>query len=107
MQKLTRDKDAGASNSWALYALAADKGCMMEIHAQSHEWGQYLSQVFGVEQQSTKKEHKDSKGVWQVSWQLSAESLGQMLLVHGIQRGLLIPPLLAPTQVIVFAVSVS
>lgn len=67
----------------------------------SHNLGQNFSKVFKVEFQ-------DQKGqqllVYQTSWGLSSRSIGAMILVHGDDNGLVLPPMIAPTQVVIIPI---
>lgn len=67
----------------------------------SHDLGQNFSKAFDVKFQ-------DSSGgdsyVWQTSWGLSTRSIGGLILAHGDDNGLRLPPRLAPTQVVVVPV---
>lgn len=64
----------------------------------SHELGQNFARAFGIQ-------FSDRDGqlrhVWQTSWGASTRLLGAMIMVHGDDRGLRVPPRLAPTQVVV------
>jgi prolyl-tRNA synthetase len=64
----------------------------------SHEFGQNFARAFGIQ-------FSDQSGqlryVWQTSWGASTRLLGAMIMVHGDDHGLRVPPRLAPTQVIV------
>lgn len=67
----------------------------------SHNLGQNFSKVFKVD-------YQDEKGrkqlVYQTSWGLSARSIGAMILVHGDDNGLVLPPAIAPTQVAIIPI---
>lgn len=72
--------------------------------ATSHCLGQNFSRMFGitVEDPSAKEgEKKDPIYVWQNSWGLSTRVLGVMIMIHGDDSGLVIPPRVAKVQVIV------
>lgn len=67
----------------------------------SHNLGQNFSKVFKVD-------YQDEKGkkqlVYQTSWGLSSRSIGAMILMHGDDNGLVLPPLIAPTQVVIIPI---
>lgn len=64
----------------------------------SHELGQNFARAFGIQ-------FNDREGrlchVWQTSWGVSTRLLGAMIMVHGDDHGLRVPPRIAPTQVVV------
>lgn len=77
----------------------------------SHCLGQNFSQMFGitVEDPSAKEgeEKKPPLYVWQNSWGLSTRVIGVMVMIHGDNRGLVIPPRVAETQVIIVPVGIT
>ena len=64
--------------------------------ATSHHLGQNFSKMFGIEFENEKgnKEH-----AWQTSWGLTTRSIGVMIMNHGDEKGLVLPPRVAPIQV--------
>ncbi|KAK6335407.1 ribose-phosphate pyrophosphokinase 1 [Orbilia brochopaga] len=72
--------------------------------ATSHCLGQNFSKMFGitVEDPSAKEgEEKEKLFVWQNSWGLSTRVIGVMVMVHGDQKGLVLPPRVAGHQVVI------
>lgn len=67
----------------------------------SHDLGQNFSKPFEISFQN--KEGKDSF-VWQTSWGFSTRSIGGLILAHGDDNGLRLPPKLAPTQAVIVPV---
>jgi prolyl-tRNA synthetase len=67
----------------------------------SHELGQNFARAFGI--QFTDRDGQ-LRHVWQTSWGVSTRLLGAMIMVHGDDHGLRVPPRLAPTQVVVLVV---
>jgi prolyl-tRNA synthetase len=69
--------------------------------ATSHDLGQNFAKAF-----NTKFQDKDGKEVyvWQTSWGLSTRSIGGLILMHGDDNGLRLPPKLAPIQVVIVPV---
>ncbi|MBI4599353.1 proline--tRNA ligase [Candidatus Uhrbacteria bacterium] len=67
----------------------------------SHDLGQNFSKPFEITFQN--QEGKNDYG-WQTSWGLSTRSIGGMIMVHGDDGGLRLPPRLAPIQVIVLPI---
>lgn len=76
----------------------------------SHCLGQNFSRMFGitVEDPSAKEgEKKPPLHVWQNSWGLSTRVIGVMVMVHGDNRGLVIPPAVAEIQVVIVPVGIT
>jgi prolyl-tRNA synthetase len=66
--------------------------------ATSHDLGQNFSKVFGIQFQDKEKKLEFA---WQTSWGLSTRALGGLFLTHGDDAGLIMPPKVAPIQVVV------
>ncbi len=68
----------------------------------SHDLGQNFSKPFDI-----KFQDKDgqTKYVWQTSWGLSTRAIGGLIMAHGDDRGLRLPPRIAPTQVVIIPVT--
>lgn len=78
--------------------------------ATSHCLGQNFSKMFGitVEDPTTKDgEKRDPLFVWQNSWGLSTRVIGVMVMIHGDNRGLVIPPRVVKTQVVIVPVGIT
>lgn len=76
----------------------------------SHCLGQNFSKMFGitVEDPSSKDdEKKPPLHVWQNSWGLSTRVIGVMIMIHSDNRGLLIPPRVVETQVVIVPVGIT
>jgi prolyl-tRNA synthetase len=71
--------------------------------ATSHCLGQNFSKMFDIEVEdpASTGETKSKLHVWQNSWGLSTRSIGVMVMVHGDNLGMVTPPRVAPTQVVV------
>jgi len=70
----------------------------------SHDLGQNFSKAFDITYQTA---DKDNEYVWQTSWGFSTRSLGGLILAHGDDDGLVLPPKMAPTQVVIVTVGLS
>ncbi len=87
---------AGADYTIALEALMPDgRGLQM---ATSHKLGQHFAKVFGIKFMD--KEGKE-KLVWQTSWGLTTRTIGAITMMHGDDKGLVLPPKIAPTQIVI------
>ena len=95
-RKTEREKFAGAEISWSCEGVMRD-GKALQMGT-SHELGQNFARAFGIQ-------FSDRDGrlrhVWQTSWGVSTRLLGAMIMVHGDDHGLRVPPRLAPIQVVV------
>lgn len=95
-RKTEREKFAGAIISWSCEALMRD-GKALQMGT-SHELGQNFAHAFDIA-------YADEQGIlqrpWQTSWGASTRLLGAMIMVHGDDAGLRVPPRVAPTQVVV------
>jgi prolyl-tRNA synthetase len=93
--KSEQEKFAGALRTYCMEALMQDGKALQA--GTSHNLGQNFSRVFDVKFQG-----KDggTEYVWQTSWGVSTRLIGALVLAHGDDQGLVLPPALAPTQVV-------
>ncbi|HWC38673.1 MAG TPA: proline--tRNA ligase [Acidimicrobiales bacterium] len=98
-RKTERERFAGATTTWTCEAMMAD-GKALQMGT-SHELGQNFSRAFGIEFQS---ETGESVYGWQTSWGVSTRLVGGLVMAHGDDNGLRLPPRLAPIQVVVVLV---
>lgn len=97
--KSESERFAGADETWTYEAIMPEGKALQS--ATSHDLGQNFSKTFDI----TFQDHDGSQQhVWQTSWGFSTRSLGALVLVHGDDKGLRLPPLLAPVQAIVIPV---
>lgn len=94
--KSTTEKFAGAKTTYTVEALMPDGKALQG--ATSHNLGQNFSKPFDIHFQN--REGKENF-VWQTSWGLSTRSLGGLFLTHGDDNGLVLPPKIAPIQVVI------
>ena len=94
--KSDAEKFAGADTTYSLEAMMGD--CKALQFCTSHFLGQNFAQAFEVK-------YLDQGGVlqhcWTTSWGLSTRVIGGIIMVHGDDQGLVLPPKLAPTQVVI------
>jgi prolyl-tRNA synthetase len=97
--KTARERFAGATNTFTCEAMMGD-GKALQMGT-SHELGQNFARAFGIE-------FLDETGVqqtaWTTSWGVSTRMVGGLIMGHGDDDGLRVPPALAPVQVVVLAV---
>ena len=109
-QKTVKEKFAGGLYTTTVegYIPATGRGIQ---GGTSHCLGQNFSRMFGitVEDPSTKEgeEKKPPLYVWQNSWGLSTRVIGVMVMIHGDNRGLVLPPRVVETQVIIVPVGIT
>ena len=94
--KTDKEKFVGAKYTTCLESMMAD-GKALQM-ATSHHLGQNFSQPFEI-----KFLNKDTleQYVWQTSWGISWRVIGAIIMVHGDDKGLILPPKISPTQVII------
>lgn len=101
-KKSESEKFAGADTTMSYETLMPSGKALQSCT--SHDLGQNFSKVFGIQFQD--KDGKN-KHVWQTSWGLSTRSIGGLIMAHGDDQGLVLPPRLAPIQVVVLPVEPS
>lgn len=69
--------------------------------ATSHNLGQNFSKIFEIKFENEKME---TEHVWQTSWGLTTRTIGVAIMVHGDNKGLVLPPRIAPIQVILIPI---
>lgn len=94
--KTDKEKFVGAKYTTCLESVMAD-GKALQM-ATSHHLGQNFSKPFEI-----KFLNKDTveQYVWQTSWGISWRVIGAIIMVHGDDKGLILPPKISPTQVII------
>ena len=97
--KTARERFAGANRTWTCEGMMGD-GKALQMGT-SHELGQNFSRPFDItfSNASGTLEH-----VWQTSWGVSTRLVGALVMAHGDDFGLRLPPALAPAQVVVLVV---
>jgi len=94
--KSESEKFAGAIDTYAIEALMQDGKALQA--GTSHFLGQNFAKAFDV--QFTDKSGK-LEYVWSTSWGVSTRLMGALVMAHGDDNGLVIPPNLAPIQVVI------
>ena len=100
-KKTEAEKFAGALNTYSVEAMMQDGKALQ--YATSHNLGQNFSKPFDVKYLD--KENKEQYG-WQTSWGISTRSIGALIMVHSDDKGLVLPPKMAPTQITITTISV-
>jgi prolyl-tRNA synthetase len=98
-RKTRQERFAGATNTLACEAMMGD-GKALQMGT-SHELGQNFAKVFDIA-------YQDAAGTqqiaWTTSWGVSTRMMGGLIMCHGDDAGLRIPPRLASTQVVVLVI---
>ncbi len=94
--KSESEKFAGAVRSYALEALMQDNRALQA--GTSHFLGQNFSKQFDLKFQS---EAGQEEYAWNTSWGVSTRLVGGLVMTHGDDAGIVVPPRLAPTQVVI------
>ena len=94
--KSDSEKFAGALYTTALESIMPD-GKALQMGT-SHNLGQHFAKVFDVKYIG---EDKQDHYVWQTSWGITTRLIGAMIMIHGDDKGLVMPPKVAPTQVVI------
>lgn len=94
--KSKAEKFAGSLYSTTVEAFVAATGRGIQ-GGTSHCLGQNFAKMFEIEFEA---EDKTKQMVWQNSWGLTTRTIGVMIMVHGDDKGLVLPPRVAPCQVI-------
>ncbi|MBI2655757.1 proline--tRNA ligase [Candidatus Woesearchaeota archaeon] len=95
-KKTEKEKFAGAEYTTTVEAFMPD-GKALQM-ATSHMLGQNFSKPFGIK--FLDKDEKE-KHAWTTSWGLSTRTIGALVMVHGDDKGIVIPPKLAPVHAVV------
>jgi prolyl-tRNA synthetase len=99
-RKTRREKFAGALETYTIEALMAD-GKALQMGT-SHNLGQHFSKVFDI-----RYEDRDQslQYVWQTSWGMTTRLIGALVMTHGDDSGLRLPPRVAPVQAVVVPIA--
>ncbi|MCI3933346.1 proline--tRNA ligase [Streptomyces sp. AN091965] len=98
-RKTAKERFAGAINTLTLEGMMGD-GKALQLGT-SHELGQNFARAFQT-QYLSKEGTQDV--VWQTSWGATTRLVGALVMMHGDDDGLCVPPSLAPVQAVVLAV---
>ena len=98
-RKTVKERFAGAANTMTCEGVMRD-GKALQM-ATSHELGQRFSRAFNI---SYSNAEGSTELAWTTSWGASTRMLGGLIMGHGDDYGLVLPPALAPIQVVVVVV---
>ena len=95
-QKTDSERFAGALRTYACEAMMQDNKALQA--GTSHNLGQNFAKAFDLTFQS---ESGSQEFAWNTSWGVSTRLVGGLVMTHGDDKGLRIPPLLAPTEIVI------
>ena len=98
-QKTESDKFAGAESTYAIEALMHDGKALQA--GTSHYFGDGFARAFGI--QFTSRENK-LEYPYQTSWGMTTRLIGAIIMTHGDNNGLVLPPAVAPIQAVIIPV---
>ncbi len=90
------ERFAGADNTYTLEALMPD-GQAIQVGT-SHFLGQNFAKAFNVKFLDSDNQEKY---IWSTSWAVTTRLIGCLIMAHGDDRGLVLPPQIAPYQVVI------
>ncbi|MGI8916215.1 MAG: proline--tRNA ligase [Chloroflexota bacterium] len=95
-RKSAKERFAGARDTYTVESLMRD-GRALQMGT-SHDLGQNFSKAFEVWFLDRDGERRQP---WSTSWAVTTRLIGALVLAHGDSKGLLLPPRVAPTQVVI------
>ncbi len=99
-QKTDKEKFAGAESTYTIESMMHDGKALQS--GTSHYFGDGFARAFGI--QYSDKDNQ-LQYVHQTSWGMSTRIIGAIIMVHGDDSGLVLPPRIAPTQIMVIPVA--
>lgn len=99
-KKTDKEKFAGAHSTYTIEALMHDGKALQS--GTSHNFGDGFARAFGI--QYANKENKLDY-VHQTSWGMSTRIIGAIIMVHGDDSGLVLPPRIAPVQTMIIPIA--
>jgi prolyl-tRNA synthetase len=99
-RKTDKEKFAGAKATYTIEAMMHDGKALQS--GTSHNFGDGFARAFGI--QYTDKDNS-LQYVHQTSWGMSTRIIGAIIMVHGDDSGLVLPPRIAPTQAVVIPIA--
>jgi prolyl-tRNA synthetase len=95
-RKSDSEKFAGASRTYSIEALMGDGRALQA--GTSHNLGQNFAKAFNIQFQAR---DKSLQYIWGTSWGMTTRLIGAVIMVHGDETGLVLPPRVAPYQVVI------
>jgi prolyl-tRNA synthetase len=98
-RKSQAEKFAGADNSYSIEAMMGDTKALQA--GTSHNLGQNFAKAFNIQYLD---KNNLLQYVWTTSWGLSTRFVGAVIMTHGDDQGLILPPKLAPYQAVIIPI---
>jgi len=98
-RKSQAEKFAGADNSFSIEAMMGDTKALQS--GTSHNLGQNFAKAFEIKYLD---KNNMQQFVWTTSWGLSTRFVGAVIMAHGDDQGLVLPPKLAPFQIVLIPI---
>ncbi len=95
-RKSESEKFPGALTSYTIEAMMGDKRALQA--GTSHDLGQNFAKAFDIQYLDAKQKQQHC---WTTSWGVSTRMIGAIIMAHGDDQGLVLPPRLAPTQLVI------
>jgi prolyl-tRNA synthetase len=99
-EKSESEKFAGAERTYSIEALMRDGRALQA--GTSHNLGQNFAKVFDIKFQAR---DKSVQYVWGTSWGVSTRMIGGVIMTHGDDGGLILPPRIAPYQIVIVPIT--
>ncbi|MCR5775093.1 MAG: proline--tRNA ligase [Lachnospiraceae bacterium] len=98
-QKTEKERFAGAVSTYTIEAMMHDGKALQS--GTSHNFGDGFAKAYGIEYTGRDNSQHNP---FQTSWGLSTRLIGALIMVHGDNDGLVLPPRIAPTQVVIIPI---
>ena len=98
-RKTEKEKFAGAKETWTLEAMMYDGYALQ--NGTSHYFGNHFADAFGIRFTDS---DNTLKVPYQTSWGVSTRMIGAIIMTHGDNNGLVLPPMIAPWKVIIIPI---
>jgi prolyl-tRNA synthetase len=98
-KKSQTEKFAGALDTYGVEAMMQDGRALQ--FGTSHDLGQNFSKVFNIQYADTNGQLQNP---WQTSWGVSTRMIGALVMTHSDDKGLVLPPSIAPTKVVLIPI---
>ncbi len=99
-EKSEKERFAGAERTYTVEAMMHDGKALQA--GTSHYLGQHFSKAFDIKFQNRNGEFENP---YQTSWGVSTRMIGGLIMTHGDNRGLKMPPKIAPTQIVIVPIA--
>lgn len=99
-EKTASERFAGALRTYAIEALMTDGRALQA--GTSHNLGQHFAKAFGIQFED---ENQQLQHAWSTSWGVSTRLVGAVIMTHGDDSGLIVPPRIAPIQIVIVPIS--